>query len=88
LLTLSKNDKFLSKGLKEMAKHINEQDGEIKEMFTAYSLLLTNNKHSMQLNRAIDECRREYEILIDAVVNSHKVLFILSLLHQLRFWSK
>jgi len=26
----------------------------------------------MQLNRAIDECRREYEILIDAVVNSQK----------------
>jgi hypothetical protein len=73
LLTVSENDKFLSKSLKEMAKHINEQDGEIKEMFTDYSLLLTINKHSVQLNRAIDECWREYEILIDAVVNSHKV---------------
>ena len=55
-----------------MAKHINEQDGEIKETFTAYSLLLTINEHSMQLNRAIDECRTEYEILIDAVVNYQK----------------
>jgi hypothetical protein len=55
-----------------MAKHVNEQDGEIKEMFTAYSLLLTINEHAMQLNRAIDECRREYEILIDAVINSQK----------------
>ena len=26
----------------------------------------------MQLNRAIDECRREYEILIDAVINSQR----------------
>jgi hypothetical protein len=26
----------------------------------------------MQLNTATDECRREYEILIDAVVNSQK----------------
>jgi len=62
----------LAKGLEEMAKHVNEQDGEMKEMFTSYSLLLTINEHAIQLNRAIDECRREYEILIDAVVNSQK----------------
>jgi len=62
----------LAKGLEEMAKHIDEQEGEIKEMFTAFSLLLTINEHVMQLNRAIDECIKEYEILIDAVVNSQK----------------
>ena len=72
LLTVSENEKFLAKGLEEMAKHVNEQDGEIKEMFTAYSLLLTINEHVMQLNRAIDKCRKEYEILIDVVVNSQK----------------
>jgi len=55
-----------------MVKHVNEQDGEIKEMFTVYSLLLTFNEHAMQLNRAIDECRREREILIEAVANSQK----------------
>ena len=53
-----------------MAKHISERDGNIKEMFSAYSLL-TINEHSIQLNRAT-ECRREYKILIDAVVNSQK----------------
>ena len=42
-----------------MAKHISEQDGEIKEMFSAYSFLLTINEHSIQLNRAIEECQRE-----------------------------
>jgi hypothetical protein len=26
----------------------------------------------MQLNRAIDECRREHEILIDAVIDSQR----------------
>jgi hypothetical protein len=41
-------------------------------MFTAYSLLLTINEHAMQLNWAIKECRREYEILIDAVIVSQK----------------
>ena len=47
LTTVSGNEKFLSKGLEEMAKHVNEQDGEIKEMFTAYTLLLTINEHAM-----------------------------------------
>jgi methyl-accepting chemotaxis protein len=60
LLTVTENEKSLSKGLEEMAKHVNEQDGEIKEMFNAYSLLLTINEHAMQLNRAIDVCRIEY----------------------------
>jgi len=63
----------LAKGSEEMAKNVNELDGEIKEMFTAYSLLLTIKEHAIQLNRAIDECRREYEILIDAVVTLKRV---------------
>ena len=37
LLTVTENEKSLSKGLEGMAKHVNEQDGQIKEMFTAYS---------------------------------------------------
>jgi len=54
-----------------MAKHINEQNGEIKEMFTAYSFLLTIKEHSVQLNRA-NECQKEYEIFIYAGVSSQK----------------
>ena len=53
-----------------MAKHIITQDGEVKRMFTSTSMMLIVNEHSMQLNRAIGECRREYEILIDAIMNS------------------
>ena len=59
LLTVTENEKGISIGMEEMAKHVNAQDGEIKEMFTAYSLLLTINEHVMQLNRATQECRRE-----------------------------
>ena len=33
---------------------------------------MTINEHAMQLNRAIDECRRKYEILIDAAIDSQK----------------
>jgi hypothetical protein len=72
LLAVSDNERILSKGLEDMANHINKQDGEVKRMFTASSMMLTVKEHSMQLNRAIDECRREYEILIDAILNSQK----------------
>ena len=29
-------------------------------------------KHNMQLEKALDECRREYDILIDAILNAQK----------------
>jgi hypothetical protein len=67
LLAVSDNERILSEGLEDMAKHINKQDGEVKRMFTSTSMMLIVNKHSMQLTRAITECRREYEILIDAI---------------------
>jgi len=70
LLTVSENERILSKGLDEMAKHISEHDSEIK-MFSGTSMLLTVNEHNMQLERALGECRREY-ILIDANLNSQK----------------
>ena len=34
--------------------------------------MLTVNEHSMQLNRAIDKCRRECEILSGVIMNSQK----------------
>ena len=72
LLAVSENERILSKGLEEMARHVNVRDGEIKEMFTGTSMLLTVNEHNMQLERAVSECRREYDIIIDAIVNSQK----------------
>ena len=72
LLTVSENERILSKGLDEMAKHISEHDSEIKETFSGTSMLLTVKEYNMQLDRALDECRREYDILIDAILNSQK----------------
>ena len=48
--------------MEETAKHINEQDGEIKEMFTAYSML-TIKEHPTQLKRnsRVPERRRNFE---------------------------
>ena len=69
LLAISGNETLLSTRLDEMAIHINERYGEIKEMFMETSMLLTVNE-TMQLERSISECRREYNISIDAIMNS------------------
>jgi hypothetical protein len=66
------NERVLSKGLENMAKHVNEHDGEIKKMFTSSSMLLVVNEHAAQLDRALGECRRDYETIIEAIVNAQK----------------
>jgi hypothetical protein len=35
-------------------------------------MLLLVNEHSAQLDRALGECRRDYEILIEAIINAQK----------------
>jgi methyl-accepting chemotaxis protein len=72
LMEVSQNEKILSEGLQKMFSHINARNGEVKRMFTASSMMLTGNEHSMQLYRAINECRREYENMIKAIINSQK----------------
>jgi len=43
VLAVSDNEKILFKGLEDMAKHINQQGGEVKRMFTASCTMLTVN---------------------------------------------
>jgi hypothetical protein len=72
LIEVSQNEKILSEGLQKMVSHINARDGEVKRMFTASSIMLTVNEHTMQLGKAINECIRKYEILINAIINFQK----------------
>ena len=74
LRTVFENERNLSKGLEGMINHVNEQDEEREELFTTFSLMLTVNEHALHLNRALEECRMMYEILIDAIINYKEVL--------------
>jgi len=47
LLAVSENERILSKGLDEMARHISEHDSEIKEMFSGTSMLLAVSEHNI-----------------------------------------
>jgi hypothetical protein len=66
--------RVLAKGLENMARHVNEHDGEIKKMFTSSPLLLVVNEHAAQLDRALGKCGRDYEIIIEAIINAQKGL--------------
>lgn len=74
LLAVSENERIISKGLDEIAKHINQRSGEINEMFTGTAMLLTVNEYNVQLERVLGECRKEYNLLINVIVNSQKGL--------------
>jgi hypothetical protein len=47
VLVVSDNEGILSKGLEDVAKDINKQDGEVKRMFMASSMMLTVNERSI-----------------------------------------
>jgi hypothetical protein len=66
------NERVLSKGLENLAKHVNEYNGKIKRMFTSTYMLLVVNEHSAQLDRAMSECRRKHESLTEAIINVQK----------------
>ena len=85
LSTVTENERNLAKGMEELEKYVNSQDGKIKDMFTTYSLLLTIDEHVIQLNKAIDECRREYEILLMLSLIHKQGLSSHSLSHLHRF---
>jgi hypothetical protein len=40
-------------------------------MFTPNSLLLLVNEYSARLDRALGKCSRDYNILIEAIMNAH-----------------
>ena len=45
-------------------------------MLTVFSLMLAIKEHALQLNRAIEECRREYQDFINAVIDAQRGVII------------
>jgi hypothetical protein len=66
------NEKLLSHGLETLVKHMNEQDAEIRKVLNDYSITVFVNERAAQLTRVLGECRRYYEILIEAILNAQK----------------
>lgn len=66
------NENVLDKGMESMSKHVNEQTGKIKEMFSVASLAIEMNKHSILLNSLIKDTKQDYEMILSAVMNAQK----------------
>jgi hypothetical protein len=56
----------LQKGLNDIKEFINHENGEIKEKYTYTAMLVALNDHAIQIQRALEEVKDEYDILIQS----------------------
>jgi hypothetical protein len=62
----------LEKGLDEIKKFINHENGEIRQKYSYTAMLVALNDHAIQIQRALEEVKNEYDILIQSCMNAHK----------------
>ncbi|PNF34241.1 hypothetical protein B7P43_G17488 [Cryptotermes secundus] len=67
---VSKNEMILEKGLRDIRKFINEENGELKEKYTYTSMLVTLNDHAIQIQRALEEVKNEYDVILQSCLNA------------------
>jgi hypothetical protein len=60
----------LDKGLTEIKKFINNENGEIREKYTYTAILVALNDHAIQVQRALEEVKGECSILIQSCLNA------------------
>jgi hypothetical protein len=66
LTEVSKNEPILQKGLNDVKEFINHENGEIKEKYTYTAMLVALNDQTIQIQRALEEVKDEYDILIQS----------------------
>jgi hypothetical protein len=54
----------LEKGLTETRKFISQENGEVKEKYAHTAMLVAINDHALQIQRALEEVKDEYNVLI------------------------
>jgi hypothetical protein len=69
---VSRNELILEKGLDEIKKFINHENGEIRQKYSYTAMLVALNEHAIQIQRALGEIKNEYDILIQSCMNAHE----------------
>jgi hypothetical protein len=67
---VTNNELILEKGLQDIKKFINKENGEIKRQYTYTSMLVILNDHAIQIQRALEEVKDEYNIIIQSCLNA------------------
>jgi ATP-dependent 26S proteasome regulatory subunit len=67
---VSNNELILENGLTEIKKFVNKENREIKEKYTYTAMLVALNDHAIQIQRALEEVKDEYNILIQSCMNA------------------
>jgi hypothetical protein len=66
------NEQILEKGLLDSRKHIVVEEGNLNMQLGYISMLIVLNDHALQLDRAIEELKDQYSMLIDAAIHAQK----------------
>jgi hypothetical protein len=61
---------ILEKGLQDIREFINEENAEIKKKYTYTSMLVALNDHTIQIQRALEEVRDEYNVILQSCLNA------------------
>jgi hypothetical protein len=69
---VSGNELLLEKCLDEIKKSINHENGEIRDKYSYTTMLVALNDHAIQIQRALEEVKHEYDILIQSCMNAHR----------------
>jgi hypothetical protein len=72
----------LENGLQDIREFINEENAEIKRKYTYSSMLVTLNDHAMQIQRALDEEKDEYDVILQSCLNAKSRIVQTQVLHQ------
>jgi hypothetical protein len=62
----------LEKGLDEIKKFINHENGEIRQKYSYTAMLVALNEHAIQIQRALGQIKNESDILLQSCMNAHK----------------
>jgi hypothetical protein len=77
---VSKNEMVLQKGLQDIREFINEENGEIKKKYTYTSMLVILNDHAVQIQRALEEVKDEYDVIIQSCLSAKGGIILLNFL--------
>jgi hypothetical protein len=67
---VTKNELILEKGLQDIENFVNEENGEIKRKYAYTSMLVMLKDHAIQLQRALEEVKDEYNTIIQSCLSA------------------
>jgi hypothetical protein len=69
---VSNSELIIGRGLRDIEKFINDQNGEISQKYEHTSMLISLNNHAIQIQTALEEVRNEYDVIMQSCLRAEK----------------